>query len=64
MTRRVMQWVNTPVLMEAILRYKQGNLPRSMKLWVEELLEISTPKNSLKKIPHERTPEKSNIYIV
>ncbi len=36
-----MQWVNSPVLMEAIIRYQQGRLPRPMKLWVEELLDIN-----------------------
>ena len=38
------QWVNTPVLMEAMLRYQQGRLPRSMRLWVEQLLEIKSNK--------------------
>ena len=40
MARRSMQWVNTPVLMEALDRYEQGRLPRSMRLWVEAVLEI------------------------
>ncbi len=46
MRPRVMQWVNTPVLVEALLRYQQGRLPKSMKLWVEQLLEISPNQDS------------------
>tara|TARA_Y100001968_G_C19337522_1_gene707687 strand:+ start:211 stop:390 length:180 start_codon:yes stop_codon:yes gene_type:complete len=45
MTRRAMHWVNTPVLMEAILRYEQGRLPKSMRLWIEQLLEINAKDN-------------------
>ena len=40
MASRPIQWVNSPVLMEAMLRYEQGLLPRSMRLWVEQLLEL------------------------
>ena len=36
-------WVNTPVLMQALERYEQGNLPRSMQLWIQQLLEIEAP---------------------
>ena len=36
-----LQWINTPVLMEALIRYQQGHLNRPMKLWVEEVLEIN-----------------------
>ena len=43
MARRSMQWVNTPVLMEALDRYEQGRLPRSMRLLVEAVLEIERP---------------------
>ena len=43
MARRSMQWVNTPVLMEALDRYEQGSLPRSMRLWVEAVLELERP---------------------
>ncbi len=42
MARRPIEWVNTPVLVEALLRYEQGILPRSMRLWVEELLDIDS----------------------
>jgi hypothetical protein len=31
------------VLMQALERYEQGNLPRSMQLWIQELLEIQAP---------------------
>ena len=41
MSRRVINWVNTPVLMEAILRYEQGRLPKSMRLWIEQLLDLN-----------------------
>ena len=34
-------WVNTPVLMKAISDYEQELLPRSLELWVEDLLEIN-----------------------
>ena len=46
MARRTLQWVNTPVLMEALLRYEQGRLPRSMRLWVEQLLDIKSDDDS------------------
>lgn len=37
---RSLQWVNTPVLLEALERYEQRRLPRSLQLWLEALLEI------------------------
>ena len=40
---RSLQWVNTPVLQEALERYEQRRLPRSMQLWVEEVLELKAP---------------------
>ena len=36
-------WVNTPVLVEAMQRYEQGRLPRSMQLWIQTLLDIDQP---------------------
>ena len=30
-------WVNTPVLLQAMERYEQGLLPRSMRLWVSSV---------------------------
>ncbi len=38
-SRRI-QWVNTPVLIEAMERHRQGLLPRPMQLWLQELLEL------------------------
>ncbi|MEB3332080.1 MAG: hypothetical protein VKI83_06275 [Synechococcaceae cyanobacterium] len=37
---RLLQWVNTPVLAEAMARYERGDLPRSLRLWIEGLLEL------------------------
>ena len=37
---RRIQWVNTPVLIEAMERHRQGLLPRSMQLWLQQLLEL------------------------
>ena len=39
-------WVNTAVLLQALERYEQGNLPRSMQLWIQQLLEIEAPSPS------------------
>lgn len=36
-------WINTPVLLEAIERYEQGRLPRSLTLWLQTVLEIEAP---------------------
>ncbi len=43
MATRPLSWVNTPVLLQAIDRYERGLLPRSMELWLQQLLEIETP---------------------
>ena len=40
MQRKTIQWVNSPVLIEAIFRYEKGLLPNSMKLWLEKVLEM------------------------
>jgi hypothetical protein len=40
MDRRALHWVNTPVLLQAIERYEEGKLPRSMQLWIETLLDL------------------------
>ena len=45
MKGRTLQWINTPVIMEAIFRYEQGNLTRPMKLWIEQVLEIKNNKD-------------------
>lgn len=41
--KRSLQWVNSPVLLEALERYEQRRLPRSMQLWVEAVLELKAP---------------------
>ncbi len=40
MARRSPQWINSPVLMEAMLRYQEGRLPHSMRLWLEQCLDL------------------------
>ena len=45
MRMKQIQWINTPVLTEAILRYEKGLLPHSMKLWLEQVLEIHSEKS-------------------
>ncbi|MFO7628013.1 MAG: hypothetical protein R6W06_00560 [Prochlorococcaceae cyanobacterium] len=49
-------WVNTPVLVEAMQRYEQGRLPRSLQLWLQTLLELdeapSVPLLALGDRPH------------
>jgi hypothetical protein len=40
MARRPLEWVNTPVLVEALNRYERGVLPPSLRLWVMALLEL------------------------
>ncbi len=45
MKNRSISWINTPVIMEAITRYEENRLSRSMKLWLETLLEIETNKD-------------------
>jgi len=37
---RRIQWVNSPVLLEAIERHRQGLLSRSMQLWLQQLLDL------------------------
>jgi len=36
------QWVNSPVLLEALERYEQRRLLRLMQLWLEAVLELKT----------------------
>ena len=43
MTPHRISWINTPVLIEAIERYEQGRLPRSLALWLQTVLEIEAP---------------------
>ena len=50
MMRKTIQWINTPVITEAIFRYEKGLLPNSMKLWLEQVLEINSSKDQANKI--------------
>ena len=43
MAPRSPHWVNSPVLLEALERYEQRRLPRSMQIWVEAMLELKAP---------------------
>ena len=43
MATRSLSWVNTPVLLQAIDRYERGLLPRSLQLWLQQLLESEQP---------------------
>tara|TARA_B100000579_G_scaffold100701_1_gene80097 strand:- start:198 stop:338 length:141 start_codon:yes stop_codon:yes gene_type:complete len=44
MRSKQIQWINTPVITEAIFRYEKGLLPNSIKLWLEQALEIEHKK--------------------
>ncbi len=46
MGRRHLQWINTPVISEALIRYEEQRLSRSMSLWIENLLELNTRETS------------------
>jgi len=43
MAARYPQWVNSAVLLQALDRYEQGRLPRSLQLWLEAVLELERP---------------------
>tara|TARA_B100000945_G_scaffold284492_1_gene254167 strand:- start:451 stop:591 length:141 start_codon:yes stop_codon:yes gene_type:complete len=45
MRSKTIQWINTPVISEAIFRYEKGLLPNSLKLWLEKVLEINPEKS-------------------
>ncbi len=53
MGHRPLAWVNTPVLLQALERYEQGCLPRSMQLWIQQLLELPSTRPSQR---NDRTP--------
>ena len=59
MRARSPHWVNSTVLVEALQRYEQNLLPRSMRLWVETMLDIdpSEPVQSL--LPGQPHPSQS-----
>jgi len=52
MAPRSLGWVNTPVLLQAIERYEQGLMPRSMQLWLQQLLELDQPLKTPLRRPH------------
>ena len=35
-----LNWVNTPVIVEALSRYQEDRLPPSIRLWLIEILEL------------------------
>lgn len=51
MARRTPQWINSTVLFEALIRYQEGRLPRSMRLWVETLLELNDETDAAALLP-------------
>ena len=61
MRRKQIQWINTPVISEAIFRYEKGLLPNSMKLWLEQVLDIEskTSFNNSRENPKRITTTKS-----
>lgn len=52
MASRTIQWINSPVLLEAMLRYEEGRLPRSMRLWVEQIFELDGSESQTSLLPH------------
>ena len=52
MAPRSLSWVNTPVLLQAIERYEQGLMPRSMQLWLQQVLELEQPLKGPLRRPH------------
>lgn len=55
MSARTPSWVNSSVLMEAIQRYEQDRLPRSLRLWVEATLELDPEEPVANLLPHPLT---------
>ena len=56
MAARSPHWVNSTVLMEALQRYEQNTLPRSMRLWVEAALELDPTQPSQAMMPGQAHP--------
>ncbi|QNJ20737.1 hypothetical protein SynA1825c_02447 [Synechococcus sp. A18-25c] len=48
--------MNSTVLMEALQRYEQNTLPRSMRLWVEATLELDPTQPSQAMMPGQAHP--------
>jgi len=67
MGHRSLAWVNTPVLLQALERYEQGGLPRSMQLWIQQLLELppTRPSQRSDRAPgagaEPRSPEQASL---
>ena len=40
MPKRFPEWVNTTVVIKAIIMREEGMLPKHLNLWIENLLEI------------------------
>ena len=55
MLARTPSWVNSSVLMEALQRYEQDLLPRSLRLWVEATLELDPEEPVASLLPHPFT---------
>lgn len=59
MRARSPHWVNSTVLVEALQRYEQNRLPRSMRLWVETMLDLD-PREPVKPLlPSQPHPSQS-----
>jgi len=52
MSARTPSWVNSSVLMEALHRYEEKRLSRSLRLWVEATLELDPETPPAKLLPH------------
>jgi hypothetical protein len=50
-----LSWVNSPVLMDALLRYQEGRLPQQMRHWLRNLLELNDDpaSTSLELLPNQ-----------
>lgn len=45
--RRSPDWINSSVILEALVLRKQGLLNRQLNLWIEQLLELEPQESSL-----------------
>ena len=56
MRARSPHWVNSTVLVEALQRYEQNRLPRSMRLWVETMLDLDPSQPVQPLLPRQPHP--------
>ena len=56
MRARSPHWVNSTVMVEALQRYEQNLLPRSMRLWVEAMLDIDPSDSAQPLLPSQQDP--------